>query len=206
MSNSVPPSGPPSTAPVAPAATAPIRTTVLPAPNTPTLTQGQTLSARVVANANNQLVLQTDQGRITVQSPTTLPVGTTVSLQVNGAGPPQQITIQLQSGAPNGTVATLQNQTSAPAGSTSTPAVANPVTTQVTQGSVLQATVTAARENSAAANGAQTTTSNTAAPSATTSSLPPTLQSGTSLTLRILAAAPPAGFFKLRRQAATMLS
>lgn len=193
MSNSVPPSGPPPTAPVAPAASAPIRTTVLPTPNTPTLTQGQTLSARVVANPNNQLVLQTDQGRITVQSPTPLPVGTAVTLQVNGAGPPQQITIQLQPGTPNGTAATLLSQTSATAGNASTPAAANPVTTQITQGSVLQATVTAARENSATANTAQATTSNTAAASASAASLPQPLHSGTTLTLRILAAAPPAG-------------
>lgn len=194
MSNSVPPSGPPSTAPVAPAASAPIRTTVLPAPNTPRLTQGQTLSAQVVANANNQLVLQSDQGRITVQSPTPLPVGTTVTLQINGAGPPQQLTIQLQSGAPNSAAATLQSQTPIPSGGTSTPATANPVTTQVTQGSVLQATVTAARDNlaTAAANGAQSRTSNAAA-TANASLLPPTLQNGASLTLRILAAAPPAG-------------
>ncbi len=190
MSNSVPPSGPPPTAPVAPAASAPIRTTVLPAPNTPTLTQGQTLSARVVANTNNQLVLQTDQGRITVQSPTPLPVGTPVTLQVNGAGPPQQITIQLQTGTPNGPAATLQNQASAPA--------ANPVTTQVTQGSVLQATVTAARENPATpapGNTGQSAASSGGSPSASTtaSPLPPTLQNGASLTVRILAAAPPAG-------------
>lgn len=198
MSNSVPPSGPPPTTPVAPVASASIRTTALPTPDTPTLTQGQTLSARVVANANNQLVLQTDQGRITVQSPTSLPVGTTVTLQVNGAGPPLQITLQVQPGTAGGAGATLQNQTAAPTSTGATAAAAHPITTQITQGSVLQATVTAARENpvaSATANNAQTAASSTANPSASTPASPPTatLQTGASLTLRILAAAPPAG-------------
>lgn len=191
MSNSVPPSGPPPPAPVAPVASAPIRTTVLPTPDTPTLTQGQTLSARVVANANNQLVLQTDLGRITVQSPTPLPVGTAVSLQVNGAGPPPQITLQLQPGA---------TAAPAPATAAATPsaAAANPVTTQITQGSVLQATVTGARENpaaTAAANTAQSAASSPGAPSASATASPPAanLPNGAALTLRILAAAPPAG-------------
>ncbi len=198
MSNSVPPSGPSPAAPVATATSAPIRTTALPTSEAPTLTQGQTLSARVVANANNQLVLQTDQGRISVQSPTPLPVGTAVTLQVNAAGPPLQITIQVQTGTPTGAGATPQNQSATPTGNAATPTVANPVTTQVTQGSVLQATVTATHENSATpatANKVQPTASSTGAASGSTTAAPvtPALQNGALLTLRVLAAAPPAG-------------
>lgn len=197
MSNSVPPSGPPPTTPVVSAASAPIRATALPTPDTPALTQGQTLSARVAANTNNQLVLQTNQGRITVQAATSLPVGTAVTVLVNGAGPPLQITLQVQPGTAGSAGATLQNQTAAPAGA-ATPASASPVTTQITQGSILQATVTAARENpaaSAAANNAQSTPSTAGGPSASTPASSPTaaLQNGAALTLRILAAAPPAG-------------
>jgi hypothetical protein len=200
MSNSVPPSGPPPPTPVTPVASAPIRATVLPTPDTPTLTQGQTLAARVVANSNNQLVLQTEQGRITVQSPTPLPVGVSVSLQVNGAGPPLQVTLQLQPGTTGGTVTPPQNQAAAATSTatTASTAAANPVTTQITQGSVLQATVTAARENSVAsatANNAQSTTTSAGAPAAPNAASPATttLQNGAALTLRILAAAPPAG-------------
>jgi|GEM_PF-1665795 len=197
MSNSVPPSGPSPAAPVAPAASTPIRTTVLPTSETPALSQGQTLSARVVSNINNQFVLQTDQGRISVQSPTPLPVGTTVTLQVNDAGPPLQITIQVQTGTPNGAGATPQGQTAAPTGNAAAPAAANPVITQITQGSVLQATVTGTRENPAT----QATTSNTqsnassSAASGSTTAAPATaaFPSGSALTLRVLAAAPPAG-------------
>ncbi len=196
MSNSVPPSGPPPPTPVPSVASTPIRATVLPAPDTPPLTQGQTLSARVIANANNQLTLQTDQGRITIQSTTPLPVGSTVSLQVNGAGPPVQITVQPQPGTSGGTVGTgpaLQNQPPAPPtpGATPSAAPANPITTQLTQGSVLQATVTTVRADTAASG---TTPGGQPATPSTGSSLPAAaLQNGAVLTLRILAAAPPAG-------------
>lgn len=198
MSNSVPPSGPPPTAPVAPAASAPIRTTLLPTPETPALTQGQTVSARVVANANNQLVLQTDKGRVTVQSPTPLPVGTAVTLQVNPGGPPAQITIQLLTGTPNGAGAAPAPQGAASTGAPGNPTAANPVTTQVTQGSVLQATVTATRGNPAAqatASNPQSAEAPAGSPATPTTSVPSsaTLQNGASVTLRILAAVPPAG-------------
>jgi len=200
MSNSVPPSGPPPPTPTTPVASAPVRATVLPTPDAPVLRQGQTLSARVIANTNNQLVLQTEQGRITVQSPTPLPVGVSVSLQVNSPGPPLQITLQVQPGTTGSTGTPLQNQAAAPTNTATPPSTAgaNPVTTQITQGSVLQATVTGASENpaaSATANSAQSTTTSAGAPTAPNAFSPAatTLQNGAELTLRILAAAPPAG-------------
>ena len=198
MSNSVPPSGPSPATPVTPVATTPSRVSILPTPDTPALAQGQTLSGRIIANANSQLIVQTDQGRITVQSPTPVAVGTTVTLQVTGDGPPLQITLQLQPGASSGGVVS-QGQTAAATTGTASPEPADPVTTRIMQGSVLQATVTRTSESPAVrANGAQPATSSANVLSGTTSVSPstPTLPNGAALTLRINAAAPPAGILE----------
>lgn len=210
MSASVPPTLPP-TPPAAPtsAPTAP-RGTVLSLPENVTLTQGQALSAQVVSSGNGQLVLATHLGRITVQSTVSFAPGTSILLQVQAAGDAPQVTLHLPS-SPGTLAGTLQGAPArgagAPSGALQQQAT-QPVTTHLTEGSVVQAAVT---------RGAPPPASGTApAPPAATAALPAgqppiaspgagqppatqpatqpagaVLAAGTNLTLRVLAVAPP---------------
>lgn len=197
-STSAPTSTPPSSSQTAPTAA---RGTVLSLPANVTLTQGQALSAQVISSGNGQLVLATHLGRITVQSTVSLAPGTSILLQVQAAGDAPQVTLHLPSTA--GTLpGTPQGAPTRSAGAPTGPMqqASQPVTTHLTEGSVVQAAVTRAAQPpasgtpSAAVNAplaGRPPTTPSGAPPPATQSTGATLVAGTNLTLRVMAVSPP---------------
>lgn len=210
MSATVPPNLPPHLSAALSTALATARGSVVNLPNTIALTQGQSIAAQVVSSGSGQLLLSTSLGTLTVRSNVSLPAGASVLLQVQSLGQTPQVTLQYHQGTgthpgplPNpGTPAT-----NAPAAA---PQAGAPVVTQLTEGSVLQATVTRALPQTpaqavasqtspvtgpppAAATPAATTATATAAAAATPAAAQTALTAGSNLSVRILAVAPPGG-------------
>lgn len=165
------------------------------------------MSAQVISSGNGQLVLATHLGRITVQSNVSLAPGTSILLQVQAAGDAPQVTLHLPSTA--GTLpGTPQGAPARSAGAPTGPSqqASQPVTTHLTEGSVVQAAVTRAAQPpasgapSAAVNAPLAGRPPTAPPSGVpppagqppaTQSTGATLIAGTNLTLRVMAVSPP---------------
>jgi hypothetical protein len=209
MSAPVPPVSPP--APAATQTTAPpaVRGTVQNTPDVASLVQGQSLNAEVVSSSSGQLVLVTSLGRIAVQTTANLPPGTSVLLQVQSVGETLQVTLQLQ----NPSVPAQGANVPGARAPGSTPAAAPeqlvaPVTTRLTEGSIVQAVVTRAapppapgvtanpQAPASAPAGAGPSTAAataTAVPTQAPQAAAPALIGGTNLTLRLLAVAPPEG-------------
>ena len=209
MSAPVPPISTPAPAATQTSALAAIRGTVQSAPDIASLVQGQSLNAEVLSSGSGQLVLATSLGRIAVQTTANLPPGTSVLLQVQSVGETLQVTLQLHypaatargAGVPVGGTAP-----SAPSGDGPQQSAA-PVTTHLTEGSIVQAVVTrgAAPPPSGAAASQQApapaptginqppAAAASVAPTLTPQPAVPALTSGTNLVLRVLAVAPPDG-------------
>lgn len=127
---------------------------------------GSTVTGTLAARTPGQIVLNTPQGPVQVSTPTPLPasiqINTTLLLQVTDTGPPLQVLIQQPTGSgtggggnPAGTttgvlLAAQQGSATASAAptsavKTSTPTLAGtPVTTTLTQGATIAATVSGA--------------------------------------------------------------
>ncbi len=200
MSAPVPPTLPPGSAAAATSTPSVSRGTVVSLPPNVSLAQGQALAAQVVAAGNGQIVLATHLGPITVQSSASLPAGASVLLQVQAAGEAPQVSLHLPQSA--GTVPVQPARNAAAGGAPQPqPTATTPVTTQVTEGSVVQAVVTRAlpavgalpeQTQTPAAPAASAGRPGTAAGPAPT--LPaPALSAGSSLALRIVAVSPPGG-------------
>jgi hypothetical protein len=202
MSATVPPPLPPTAAAAATPATAAARGTVLTLPANASLAQGQALAAQVVSSSAGQLVLTTQLGRVTVQSTAQFTPGTAILLQVQSVGETTQVSLHLQHGTTTPHSAALPSAGTATGGAAQQPAA--PVTTHLTEGSIVQATVTRGAVP-AAPSGAPAPAGATPLPSA---ALPPAaaipgaavpaaapaatpLVNGANLTLRVVAVAPP---------------
>jgi hypothetical protein len=200
MSATVPPPLPPTAAAAATPVSTAVRGTVLTLPATATLVQGQALAAQVVASSGGQLVLTTQLGRVTVQSAAQFTPGTAILLQVQSVGETTQVTLHLQQGPTTPQGAALPSAGTAGGGAAQQPAA--PVTTHLTEGSVVQATVTrgaapAAPGGAPAPTGtpplpsaAQPPAAAAAAPGAAAPAATP-LVNGANLTLRVVAVTPP---------------
>jgi hypothetical protein len=148
MSATVPPTPPASLVTALASALASARGTVVSAPDAAALTQGLSVSAQVVSSGSGQILLSSSLGQITVQSNAALPEGTSVLLQVQSVGETVRVSLSFQQypAAPQGSgsgAGTAQGAQVARAGAAPV-AQAAPVVTQLTEGSVLQATVTRA--------------------------------------------------------------
>lgn len=215
MSATVPPTPPSHPAATLATALSTARGSVVSAPNTAVLTQGQSLNAQVVSSSSGQIVLATSLGNLTVQSNATLPAGAAVLLQVQALGQTPQVTLQYHqgTGTPLGhhpSAGGTQGNASQAAGQAAGQPTA-PVVTQLTEGSVHPASVTrillpqatppgpptaGAASAPATAHAAATAQTATAAPAqagahAGATTAQPALTAGTNLTVRILAVAPP---------------
>jgi len=217
MSATVPPSPPPSLATTLATALSAARGTVVSVPDGAALTQGHSLNAQVVSSGSGQLVLSSSIGRLTVQSTAGLPNGTAVLVQVLSVGPTPQVSLHFHqnAGTSHGPLPGGVPNASGGTGA-ATPQSTPPVVTQLTEGSVLQASVThvagqvGTGQGIAAGQGTagQATAASTASPAAqaaASASGPPAASTatpgapataaaftaGTNLTVRVLAAAPP---------------
>lgn len=209
MSATVPPTPPSLPAATLATALSTARGAVVSVPNTVTLTQGQSLNAQVVSSNSGQILLSSSLGNLTVRSNATLPVGTSVLLQVQSLGQTPQVTLQYHqgTGTPSGHPPNLSAaQNNAPQASGQSTA---PVVTQLTEGSVHPASVTRVLLPSAATPAAPSAGALPGLPSSAPTSLAATgfttpagahtgaataqtaLTAGTNLTIRILAVAPP---------------
>jgi hypothetical protein len=200
MSATVPPPLPPTAAAAATPATTAVRGTVLTLPANASLAQGQALAAQIVSSSGGQLVLTTQLGRITVQSTAQFTPGTAVLLQVQSVGETTQVTLHLQHGTTTTHNAALPSAGTAAGGAAPQPAA--PVTTHLTEGSIVQATVTrgavpAAPSGAPAPIGATPLPSAAQPPAAAvpgaavTAPAATPLVNGANLTLRVVAVAPP---------------
>lgn len=198
MSSTVPPNLPSPAAGSAAAPTATARGTIVDAPDPSALTRGAPLEGRVVSGSAGQLVIATSAGRLTVQTPVTLPTGSLVTLQVQTPGPTPQIVLQFSPAGAAPSAAANPGATQP-----TTDGVTPPVSTRLTLGSTLQATVVrsaldaagpAAPRNVAGAP-AQATATPAAAPAAAgpAQGAPAPLVGGAGLSLRLLAFAPAGG-------------
>ncbi len=212
MSATVPPTPPTPLVTALSSALASARGTVVSGPDAAALTQGLSLNAQVVSSTSGQIVLSSSLGQITVQSNAALPDGTPVLLLVQSIGETVRVSLSFQQNpaAPHGSGSGAGTAPGAPAAQTggapaSQPA---PVVTQLTEGSVLQATVTRAAAPDAAPGAATPTqplpqapaaTAATATPGAAQSastgavSTPGALPVGSNVAVRVLAVAPPGG-------------
>jgi hypothetical protein len=221
MSATVPPTPPAPPVATLTTALASVRGTVVSGPETPVLTQGLSVNAQVVSSGNGQIVLSSVLGEIVVQAKAALPEGTPVLLQVQSIAETVRVALNFQQNPAaaqgSGDAAPAQG---APISQTATPAAPSaPVVTQLTEGSVLQATVTRAATPGASPPGATPTQPGTpaqpaaavpgavqtasvtpggaqpgATPAATsTATAPAAFPVGSNVTVRVLAVAPPGG-------------
>lgn len=211
MSATVPPNLPPHLTAALSTALATARGSVVNLPNTVALTQGQAIPAQVISSGGGQLLLSSTLGNFTVQSNASLPAGTSVLLQVQSLEPTPQVTLQYHQGTGAQPGPLPHSGTPTPNAATAVPQAGTPVVTELTEGSVLQATVTRALPQTPAQTGAApgsghpgtappaattagaaaTAATTTAATSAAATTSQPVLAAGSNLSVRILAVAPP---------------
>ena len=190
MSATVPPNLPsPSTGTTAPS-TGTARGTVVDAPDVSALTRGTPLEGRVVSGSAGQLVIATSAGRLTVQTPASLPAGSPVVIQIQSAGQAPQVVLQFpQTAATQNAAATAV--TTPASGETPIPSV----NTRLTLGSILQATVVRSTPDASVTttnpNGAGTQSGTTQGATGTLPNGALPLVNGSGLSLRLLAFAPP---------------
>lgn len=189
-----------------------VRGIVQAAPETATLVQGQSINAQVLSSGSGQLVLSTSLGRLVLQSTASFPPGAQVVVQIQSVGETLQVTLHLQQAAATARPAGLPGASVPDTAPASPPPAAATVTTQLTEGSIVQATVTRAAPGAASAPAPvpqggppatpaaglpsqppQAAASAAGAPAGTQGSASPLLSGGANLTLRVVTVAPPGG-------------
>ncbi|MEM9684471.1 MAG: hypothetical protein AAF942_14460, partial [Pseudomonadota bacterium] len=190
MSATVPPNLPSPSAGTAAPSTGTARGTVVVAPDASALSRGTALEGRVVSGSAGQLVIATSAGRLTVQTPASLPPGSAVVIQVQSTGQTPQVVLQFPQ------TATTQNAAATAATSpVSGEAPIPSVNTRLTLGSILQATVVRSTPDASVTTtnpngtGTQSGTTQGAAGTLPNGALP--LVNGSGLSLRLLGFAPP---------------